>query len=488
MTRYKNLIYFSIWLLNLFLYKYSFAHKSFPKEYGLAEKDWGNPCANDAYRLPPENFSQDMVKRLNRDIMMNEEIMNDEGRLLKYILYNYDKAVRPVINASKSVKVFLGLTLTHIFNIDERNQIMEVNIWVEQFWNDERIRWDPRDFGNITKLTLPTSCVWTPDLVIINNARDFSRGFVDTNLHITYKGEMQWAPPAKVHSLCKLDVRFFPFEDNICFIELGSWVYDKSQLEILIVDREQGKNAFTIDSFMENGEWEIVNNRTINHTRQKNGLYSSIKFELHLRRRMLYFLYNIIAPCGMLSILTLFQFVLPCESGEKITLGLTVLLAYSVFSFNIAESMPETSEAIPLIAIYLNAMMGISGLSVGFSVLVLNMQHKGAGITEVPQWLQKLCFNFLCKILAVNFPSKISNRKGSDTNNYALTIATNEYDIIRTKIKNECNMERLREDWHRVSLILDRFFFFFVLFLTTLTSFILLIICPRYAQRTFDDV
>lgn len=58
-----------------------------------------------------------MINKLNRDIMMNDEIMNDEGRLLKYILYNYDKAVRPVINATTSVKVFLGLTLTHIFNI-----------------------------------------------------------------------------------------------------------------------------------------------------------------------------------------------------------------------------------------------------------------------------------------------------------------------------------------------------------------------------------
>lgn len=47
--------------------------------------------------------------------------------------------------------------------------------------------------------------------------------------------------------------------------------------------------------------------------------------------------------------LTMMQFLLPCESGEKITLGLTVLLAYSVFSFNIAENMPETSEVIPLI-------------------------------------------------------------------------------------------------------------------------------------------
>lgn len=48
------------------------------------------------------------------------------------------------------------------------------------------------------------------------------------------------------------------------------------------------------------------------------------------------------------------QFMLPCESGEKITLGLTVLLAYSVFSFNIAENMPETSEVIPLIGKFTN--------------------------------------------------------------------------------------------------------------------------------------
>lgn len=51
----------------------------------------------------------------------------------------------------------------------------------------------------------------------------------------------------------------------------------------------------------------------------------------------------------MLSILTLMQFWLPCECGEKVTLGLTVLLAYSVFSFNIGENMPETSDVIPLI-------------------------------------------------------------------------------------------------------------------------------------------
>jgi hypothetical protein len=52
----------------------------------------------------------------------------------------------------------------------------------------------------------------------------------------------------------------------------------------------------------------------------------------------------------MLSILTLLVFCLPPESGEKIALGITVLLAFSVFMLAIAENMPETSEHIPLIS------------------------------------------------------------------------------------------------------------------------------------------
>lgn len=47
--------------------------------------------------------------------------------------------------------------------------------------------------------------------------------------------------------------------------------------------------------------------------------------------------------------LTLTVFLLPVESGEKTSLGLTVLLSYSLFMLLVAESMPATSEFVPLI-------------------------------------------------------------------------------------------------------------------------------------------
>ena len=47
--------------------------------------------------------------------------------------------------------------------------------------------------------------------------------------------------------------------------------------------------------------------------------------------------------------LTCLTFYLPIESGEKVSLGLAVLLSFSVFMLLIAEAMPATSEFIPLI-------------------------------------------------------------------------------------------------------------------------------------------
>lgn len=70
--------------------------------------------------------------------------------------------------------------------------------------------------------------------------------------------------------------------------------------------------------------------------------------------RTLYYTYNIIIPCVMLSILTLLCFWMKPDSGEKISLGLTILLAFSVFMLLIAENMPSTSVHVPIIGEFLN--------------------------------------------------------------------------------------------------------------------------------------
>ena len=56
--------------------------------------------------------------------------------------------------------------------------------------------------------------------------------------------------------------------------------------------------------------------------------FPDVTFIVNIRRRILYYLYNVIFPCIMMSALTLLVFCLPPDSGEKITMGITVLLAF----------------------------------------------------------------------------------------------------------------------------------------------------------------
>ncbi|RWS02706.1 ligand-gated ion channel subunit-like protein [Dinothrombium tinctorium] len=55
----------------------------------------------------------------------------------------------------------------------------------------------------------------------------------------------------------------------------------------------------------------------------------------------------------------------------------------------ISEKLPETSESIPLLGIYLTAVMAITSISVIMTVIVLNFHYRGPIRKEMPQWLKK---------------------------------------------------------------------------------------------------
>ena len=75
--------------------------------------------------------------------------------------------------------------------------------------------------------------------------------------------------------------------------------------------------------------------------------YAHVIFTLHLKRRYKFYVMNIVLPCVMLSVLIMIGFCLPPDAGEKISLGISVLLAFTVFLLMIADAIPRTSLAIP---------------------------------------------------------------------------------------------------------------------------------------------
>ena len=77
--------------------------------------------------------------------------------------------------------------------------------------------------------------------------------------------------------------------------------------------------------------------------------YSYVEFTLYLRRRYAFYVMNVIVPCILLSVLVMVSFCLPPDAGEKISLGISVLLAFTVFLLMVAENVPRTSLHTPII-------------------------------------------------------------------------------------------------------------------------------------------
>jgi len=55
----------------------------------------------------------------------------DAKRLLDELMKDYNRNVLPVQSINQTVNVTLGLKLSQLSDIDERNQIMTTNVWLE---------------------------------------------------------------------------------------------------------------------------------------------------------------------------------------------------------------------------------------------------------------------------------------------------------------------------------------------------------------------
>ena len=111
-------------------------------------------------------------------------------------------------------------------------------------------------------------------------------------------------------------------------------------------------NEISTHDFRLNGEWHVYGTSahwdiTVLDCCPGKG-YPHVIFTLHLRRRNKFYMMNIVLPCVMLSVLIMIGFFLPPDAGEKISLGISVLLAFTVFLLMIADNIPRTSLAIPL--------------------------------------------------------------------------------------------------------------------------------------------
>nr|AJV88491.1 nicotinic acetylcholine receptor subunit alpha 6 isoform 3a8b [Bovicola ovis] len=341
-----------------------------------------------------------------------------ERLLLNQLLANYNTLERPVSNESDALQVKFGLTLQQIIDVDEKNQILTTNAWLNLEWFDYNLSWNKSQYGNINDLRITPNKIWRPDVLMYNSADEGFDGTYHTNIVVRYDGRCLYVPPGIFKSTCKMDITWFPFDDQHCDMKFGSWTYDGNQLDLVLKAEDGG--ASDLSDFISNGEWYLLGmpgKRNIIVYACCPEPYVDVTFTIQIRRRTLYYFFNLIVPCVLISSMALLGFTLPPDSGEKLTLGVTILLSLTVFLNLVAETLPQVSDAIPLLGSYFNCIMFMVASSVVLTVVVLNYHHRTADIHEMPNWIKSVFLLWLPWILGMSRPGKKITRKTIIMNN-----------------------------------------------------------------------
>ncbi|XP_051959968.1 neuronal acetylcholine receptor subunit alpha-9-like [Xyrauchen texanus] len=319
-------------------------------------------------------------------------------KLLNDLFKNYTNALRPVEDTDNIINVTLQITLSQIIDMTQHNQIFTTYLWIRQVWFDAYLTWNKTDYDGLDTIRIPSSYVWRPDIVLYNNADDQFSSSMETNVVIRHDGQILWDQPAITKSSCKVDVSFFPFDAQQCRFTFGSWTHNGNQMDL-----HNALDSADLADFVENVEWEVLGMPA-----KKNVIlygccsdpYPDITYTLHLKRRATFYIFNLLIPCMMISFLAPLGFYLPADSGEKVSLGVTVLLALTVFQLLVAESMPP-SENVPLIGKYYIATMTMITASTALTIFIINIHHCGPEAQPVPAWARRFILHYLAWICFV---------------------------------------------------------------------------------------
>ncbi|KAE8743088.1 hypothetical protein FOCC_FOCC011334, partial [Frankliniella occidentalis] len=400
------------------------------------------------------------------DGMKQIEANPDAKRLYDDLLSHYNRLIRPVVNNTETLTVHLGLRLS---------QLIEVK------WVDYKLRWNPDHYGGVEELYVPSEHIWLPDIVLYNNADGNYEVTLMTKATVKYTGEVYWKPPAIYKSSCKINVLYFPFDEQSCDMKFGSWTYNgfqvkkKSRLDsanysvnlrfcLLVVvkinqyvslldpqvdlkhiDQDTGSNlvhnGINLKEFYLSVEWDILDAPARRNEEYEPSTccanndttccvpFSDITFNLTLRRKTLFYTINLIVPCVGITFLTVLVFYLPSASGEKVSLCISILLSLTVFFLLLAEIIPPTSLAVPLLGKYLLFTMILVTLSIFVTVCVLNVHFRSPSTHRMSPWVQRVFLDVMPRFLLMRRPP-YSSREPFIEDQYADNGYTNEMDCF----------------------------------------------------------
>ncbi|CAJ0940363.1 unnamed protein product [Ranitomeya imitator] len=338
--------------------------------------------------------------------------------------------------------------------------------WLLQYWIDEFLQWNPKDFDNMTIISIPSENIWVPDIMI--------------------------------SELCPLPSQH-PIVDNMTY-SLPLWL--PAEHINMSTWRTANDAKKDLRMFYNKGEWELVKVYSSYRLEADEGEeFAVLTFNIIFKRHPLYYLVNLIIPSIFLMALDIIGFYLPIESGERITFKITLLLGYSVFLIIVTDTLPASAHTTPIIGMndprvdiqyhrynlghrgpsdcYFLVCMALLVISLTESIFIVRIDKnwrikQKRNLSDEPQDMEDTSSDKVNRFTGIGEPSAQTPAVINERSEIMESIF-NEIVTIRQNIKDH-NDHGTSNEWLLIGYVLDKFLFW-VYLITVMTYSVTLVIC-----------
>jgi len=291
--------------------------------------------------------------------------------LIQDKLIGYERLARPIPDCSSfdcthRIKVFMGLSFRKLIELNQADGSLTMVVWLRLTWPDYRLRYNATEYfgdvpmfgegdhfnwdSQVDSVPISQDAVWMPDVQLVNAIKepeDINRNprifwFDEQKLRDTGYNMMMVVPKI-IDVNCPVSLRDFPFDKQSCRLEFGDWSASEQYFEFDTIDR--GASQMEMSETNQDFSFKEV---TVAREKQaysalETTRFPEIVYTLSLTRYPHYYLLHFVLPQFVLVLLGQGIYWMNIE-GERLSTGITVILAVMTVSFLTAPMLPETNE------------------------------------------------------------------------------------------------------------------------------------------------
>ncbi|CAJ0941836.1 unnamed protein product, partial [Mesorhabditis belari] len=305
------------------------------------------------------------------------------------LVTDYSTNVRPVYNEATTTNVSINLNSFQLISLDQSAETITISAEFVMTWRDELLHWSLDEF-NLTVLSLRASQVWRPDVVVSSAiSAVYTIDPDQQRVSIFNDGRVRYSMYGQFVNICDMRVDRFPYDTQICQVNIGPWTYRLEQVHITSVPAHPLSNG----DYAGNSEWELTNATSGVHTSDDTDMnfsYEEAEFHVWLKRRPQFYVYVLLVPTLVITVVAICGLFIPTntigEREERVNLGVMTLLSHSVILQIVGDAMPKTT-GLPVLGNFILAEIFVTAVGVLFSVVVLTLHYRALTRKwDVPRW------------------------------------------------------------------------------------------------------